>query len=274
MSRQRGLAGVSVAWGMWAEEGGMAGQLSEGDQARVARMGVLGLSSEQGLELLDAARVGDEALVIAARLDMATLRRQARAGTMPAMLSGLVRQPLRGSSREVGASLTRRLSVVSERERERIVMELVRAETAAVLGHSSPVVIHERRAFKDLGFDSLAAVELRNRLSDATGLHLPSTLIFDFPTPGALVLHVLEELPAGGGTVAASVDAELERLEQVLTSIPVDSSERTKVVKRLQTLAARLEQVEQGPPTASLAEELESASADEVFAFIDEALGV
>jgi acyl transferase domain-containing protein/NADP-dependent 3-hydroxy acid dehydrogenase YdfG len=271
--RARGLPGVSVAWGMWTEAGGMAGQLGEGDRARLARMGILGLSSEQGLELFDAICALDEAVVIAVPLDVASLRRQARDGMVPLLLRDLVRLPPPRALDGAGGSLARRLAGVAEREREGIVLELVNTETATVLGYISGQVIEERRAFKDLGFDSLAAVELRNRLSHVTGLQLPSTLIFDHPTPVALARRILQEIPTDGALAARSLDVELERLEQVLSSLAPEHAERVKVTARLQALLSRLGEAERSQSGVAVAEKLQSASADEVFAFIDEALG-
>jgi NADPH:quinone reductase-like Zn-dependent oxidoreductase len=182
--RARGLAGTSLAWGLWAQETGMSAGLDAAGKQRLGRMGMAALSAEQGLALLDTARATGEGLLVAARLDGAALRAQARAGMLPALLGGLVRSPPRRA--DGSGSLARRLAGLPEAEWDGVVMELVRTQVAAVLGHASPEAIDLGLAFKDLGFDSLAAVELRNRLGHVTGLRLPVTAIFDHPSPTAL----------------------------------------------------------------------------------------
>jgi mycoketide-CoA synthase len=183
--RARGLAGVSLAWGAWDQAAGMTGELTAADLARFERMGVTPLSEEQGLELFDVARTIDEALLIPMRLDIAPLRAQAKAGILPPVLGGLIGAPTRRSTDAKG-SLARRLADTPESEWDAIVLELVRGHVAGVLGHATAEAVDPLRSFKDLGFDSLAAVELRNRLGQATGLKLPSTLVFDHPTPTAV----------------------------------------------------------------------------------------
>ncbi len=194
--RARGLAGVSMAWGLWAQASGLTGGLSEADRARMTRSGMGVLSSEEGLLLFDRALGGSEALMLPLPLDLGVLRGQARMGALPAIFAGLVRVPARRSS-EQGASLARRLVATPEAEREDVVLEVVRAQAAIVLGHTSPEAIDPGRAFKELGFDSLTAVELRNRLNTATGLRLPATLAFDYPTAAAVASHLLQELSGG-----------------------------------------------------------------------------
>src|SRR5207248_1539632 len=143
----------------------------------------------EGLDLLDAACMLDEALVVPVRLDFAQLRAQARNGVLPAVMRGLVRVPARRTG-EGAAAFARRFGEAPEAERDAVVLEVVRTHVAAVLGHASAHSIDAGRAFKDLGVDSLGAVELRNRLGQATGLKLPSTLVFDHPTPAAVVAYV------------------------------------------------------------------------------------
>ncbi len=188
--RARGLVGISLAWGLWGQESGMAERLDEVALERFgrlihARMGMLPLEPEQGLRLFDVARRLGEALVVPVRLDGVALRAQARAETLPSLLRGVVHRPAR-RERKGGGSLARRLAGVPEGEWEGMVLELVRDQVAAVLGHDTPQAIDMQSSFKDLGFDSLTAVELRNRLNKITTLRLPSTLVFDHPTPAAV----------------------------------------------------------------------------------------
>ncbi len=189
----RGLAGSSVAWGLWEEASGITGSLSRADHSRMQEAGMGAISSEDGLKLFDAALDAGEAFTFAAPLSLATLRARSQDGVLPALFGGLVHVPRRRASVSDG-SLARRLAVTPEVEREAVVLGLLRSHAAAVLGHASPDAVAVERSFKDLGFDSLAAVELRNRLNVATGLRLPVTLVFDHPTPVALVGYLLGEL--------------------------------------------------------------------------------
>ena len=200
--RARGLPGVSLAWGLWEQASGLTGGLRELDLARLARSGMRPLSSEEGLRLFDSAlRVG-ESLVVPVPLELSALRAQARAGVLPAFFGDLV--SVRRPGGVAGGSLARRLAGVPEGERERVVLELVKMQVAGVLGHGSEESIDAGRPFKDLGFDSLTAVELRNRLNVTTGLRLPVTLVFDYPTASAVARYIVGEFAGSqaGCTVA------------------------------------------------------------------------
>ncbi len=151
---------------------------------------MISLSAGQGLELFDRACDLGEAFLAPVRLDERMLRRQAMNGTLPVLLGGLIRATSRRRQRRAGAvtgSLAERLAGVEQAERERIVLELIRTHAAGVLGYASPETIEPTRVFKDLGFISLAGIELRNRLATDTGLRLPASLVFDHPTPVALL---------------------------------------------------------------------------------------
>ncbi len=190
----QGRPTVSLAWGLWEQEGAMADALDEAGRSRMARSGVLPLPTEDGLRLFDAALASNEPVLVPVRLDTAALRNRA-AETVPALLRGLVRVSLRGTAQRAAAgSLAERLAGLAADERDEALLELVRGEVAAVLGHSSSRAVQPTYAFQDLGFDSLTAVELRNRLATATGLRLPATLVFDHPTPAALARHIGTEL--------------------------------------------------------------------------------
>ncbi|MFJ1709886.1 beta-ketoacyl synthase N-terminal-like domain-containing protein, partial [Kitasatospora sp. NPDC088346] len=196
--RADGLPATSLAWGPWADSSGMVGSLAELDIQRMSRTGIHGLTSAEGLTLLDAATATGSAALVPMHLDLAALRAQAAAGTLPALLRGLVRVPMRRAARAGssagGSELVTRLLAQSADEREQAMLDLVRSRVAAVLGYTDASAVDAGRAFKELGFDSLTAVELRNELNGATGLRLPATLIFDYPTPGALAAFLLTEL--------------------------------------------------------------------------------
>jgi acyl transferase domain-containing protein/D-arabinose 1-dehydrogenase-like Zn-dependent alcohol dehydrogenase len=214
--RAHGLPAVAMAWGWWEQATGLTGHLRELDLARMRRSGIAAISSQEGLELLDAAWTDADAVTIPARMDSAALRAQARAGELPAMLRGLVRSsPPSRLRRKQGGLLAERLRGAPAEERRRIVLQVVRGEVAAVLGHSSPEAIDTQRALKELGFDSLLSVELRNRLNAVTGMRLPATLVFDYPTATLLADYVLEKV---SGVQPESPDSVVGRSSSVVRS--------------------------------------------------------
>ncbi|MDH6222933.1 type I polyketide synthase, partial [Streptomyces pseudovenezuelae] len=227
--RRSGLPGVSLAWGYWSDASGMTRHLGAADLHRTRRLGMTGLSATEGMALLDTALWwGDEtpAVLVAARFDLPALRASARAGTpVVPLLRGLAPapRPTAGAAQAAGTgSLRQRLDRLDTRERTEALVDLVRRSAAQVLGHSGPDAVRVDHAFKDAGFDSLTAVELRNRLASATGLPLSSTIVFDYPKPVLLAGHLRVRLfgddePTGDGqepdageratgTVAASLD--------------------------------------------------------------------
>ncbi|WP_406300384.1 type I polyketide synthase [Embleya sp. NBC_00888] len=206
--RAAGLPATSLAWGLWAQAEGMTGELDAADLSRVTRSGMVPLTPELGLALFDAAVATAEPLLVPVGLDSRVLRARAADGGLPPLLRGLFRAPARrtahGESGPGGeGSLRDRLLALPIGERDRAVLDLVRTHVAAVLGHSGADAVDPERAFKDLGFDSLTAVELRNRVNAATGLRLSATLVFDHPTPAVLFEHVRTELL---GTEAETAD--------------------------------------------------------------------
>jgi acyl carrier protein len=220
------LPGLSLAWGLWEQFGdATTAELDRMGQARLARSGFAALSDREGLELFDAALGLDCALALPVGLDGAALRARARAGTLPALLRGLVRMSRPGAAEGVGQGselrgLTQRLRALPAQERAEAVLEVVREEVANVLGHASAQAIDPRLTFKELGFDSLTAVELRNRLSAASGLRLPATLVFDHPTATALAERLLAEVfPQAGGE--EDLDSEEAEVRAALASLPL-----------------------------------------------------
>ncbi|MFF3445482.1 SDR family NAD(P)-dependent oxidoreductase, partial [Streptosporangium sp. NPDC002721] len=189
LRRAEGLAGVSLGWGLWEERSGITGGLGEGDLARMGRAGFGALSSAEALRLLDTAVGATDPVLLPLPLDLTALR--AHTGDVPTLLRDLARQPLRRTARRPD-TLVRGLADLPGAERAAALLELVSGNVAGVLGYAGPVDAH--RAFGDLGFDSLTAVELRDRLGDATGMRLPATLVFDYPTPASLAAHLADEL--------------------------------------------------------------------------------
>ncbi|WP_329424274.1 type I polyketide synthase [Streptosporangium sp. NBC_01495] len=203
--RADGLPALSLAWGLWAQEAGMSETLVRADRSRISRNGVLPLSEAEGLALFDTAIGVDEATVIPVRLDTSALR---GAGTLPSIFHGLWRpaRPSADSGSPAGGLAERVRAMAADKGLETL-RDLVVGQVAAVLGYGSPGEIDQARAFQDLGFDSLTAVELRNQLGIATGLRLPATLVFDHPTPAALARFLGEQIlgaPSPEVTLSAS----------------------------------------------------------------------
>ena len=203
--RAAGLPATSIAWGVWEQTSRIA-KLSDVDLARLRRSGIAALSDEQGLALFDRALAVEGPFVLGFRLDRAGLRARAAADLLPAILSGLVRGPRRRAA--AGSSLAAKLATISETEGRALVLNLVRTEVATVLGHDSAAAIDPHRAFKELGFDSLAAVDLRNRLKGSTGLPLAPTLVFDYPNPTVLAEKLLVEASATAAPKRVAVKAQ------------------------------------------------------------------
>ncbi|HTF52788.1 MAG TPA: beta-ketoacyl synthase N-terminal-like domain-containing protein [Pseudonocardia sp.] len=207
--RAAGLPAVSLAWGLWADTSALTGTLSAHHVDRLSLGSAGALSAEQGCALLDLAATRDDALLIPIRLDVTGIRAQAALGTDLAplwrVLTGGTARPRVASNRSVSGSATetlrQELARLSGSERTRLLLDLVRGHAAAALGHTSPEAIEPRRAFRDLGFDSLTAVELRNRLATATGTRLPATVVFDHPSALALAEHLRERVLDQGTSV-------------------------------------------------------------------------
>nr|WLE93511.1 PKS T1(KS-AT-KR-KS-AT-DH-KR-KS-AT-KR-KS-AT-KR) [Streptomyces sp.] len=182
--RAQGLPAVSLAWGVWEHSGGMVDLLGAADLARLARDGIRPLSDEEGLALFDTALGSDRALLAPVPLDLSVVSGP--------IFRGLARRPARRSAagRPAESSLRQRLAGQSRGEQDRLLLGLVREETARVLGHGSAESVEAAKTFRELGADSLTAVELRNRLNAVTGVRLSTTVVFDHPTPRALAEHL------------------------------------------------------------------------------------
>ncbi|MFI6351054.1 beta-ketoacyl synthase N-terminal-like domain-containing protein, partial [Streptomyces sp. NPDC050560] len=201
--RAQGLPALSLAWGLWEDASKMTGRMGDADRRRLAQGGMLALSADEGMALFDTALNSDKAALVPARLDFGALRRM---DPVPALMRGLVRpgrRVARGGAVEPG-SFGARIAGLPEAERERELVALVAGEAASVVGLGGAGDVEAARPFRDLGFDSLAAVELRNRLSAVTGVRLPATLVFDHPTPRALAAFIGGELVGSAPVVAST----------------------------------------------------------------------
>ncbi|MFJ9821793.1 SDR family NAD(P)-dependent oxidoreductase, partial [Streptomyces sp. NPDC101151] len=282
--RAQGLPALSLGWGLWDTGEGMAAGLGETELRRLARDGILPLPADRALALFDRALSTDDAPA-ADRALLLPVRVQVTDGA-PALIRGLVPAAVRRTARAVteapasAESLPQRLARLSGADALRVLVETVCGHVADVLGHGSGSAVDPQRPLGDLGVDSLAALELRNRLSADTDLRLSTTLTFDYPTSDALARHLFAEL--GGDTSGDLVDIEAEvvRLETVLgaalDSAAPDEEQRARVAARLRTLSARWDGTgewrENGTGQTGDAG-LETATADELFDILDDELG-
>ncbi|GAA2425590.1 type I polyketide synthase [Streptomyces macrosporus] len=221
--RAHGLPATSLAWGLWETADGMSGSLDDADRARWARKGVLPLSAEDGMRLLDTALRSDRPLLVPARWNPSALRDPEHTASVPSLLRSLVpparrRVAVPGAAGTDASTWARGIAGLPPAERRRTVAGLVRSVAAAVLALDGPSSVAEDTAFKALGFDSLAAVELRGRIQSATGIRLPAAAVFDHPTPAALTDRLLAEVTrmsdvpdttaTANGTAAPAADGQ------------------------------------------------------------------
>ncbi|MGW5450346.1 KR domain-containing protein, partial [Streptomyces asiaticus] len=271
--RAAGLPGLSLAWGPWQQITGMADNIDDLTRTRMGRRegrgGVLALGSVAGMELFDIAVGSGHALLVPVELDLREVRANAATGGgVPHLLRGLVRvgrQSTRAASGGDGG-LVRRLAGLVPAEQEALLLDVVRAQVAVVLGHPDPGGVRADTAFKDAGFDSLTSVELRNRLRTATGLKLPATLVFDHPTPQVLARYLRDELAVGETAPADSVLAGLAGLEAAIESAASDEQARDRIAARLREL---LKAAESAGGSDAPDEDLDTASDEELFALVD-----
>ncbi|HEX4701523.1 MAG TPA: beta-ketoacyl reductase, partial [Pseudonocardiaceae bacterium] len=268
--RSLGLPALSLAWGLWAQSSGMTGKLGDADLLRMARGGVAPLSTEEGLGLFDVACTVDDAVLVPMRMVVDAIRNRMGPDAVPALLRDLIRTPTRravvptAATAASVATLRERLAELTVGERDRAMLDLVRREAATVLGYAGPDAVEAERGFLELGFDSLTAVELRNRLNAATGLTLPVTVLFDYPSSVALARQLRDVLaPDDGDTQVA-----LAELDRVLARLADDTDTRSQLAARLQDMLARLATGD------AVGTKIDLASDDEMFDFIENELGL
>jgi acyl transferase domain-containing protein/NADPH:quinone reductase-like Zn-dependent oxidoreductase len=277
--RAHGLPATALAWGYWAQASGLTGHLDALDVARMRRAGLVPMSTEQALALLDDAFASPGPVLVPARIDPAGARSDGGAGQLPAVLRELGRRasrPARATAGPGHSSLVERLPGLPEAEQNRLIMDLVRATAATVLGHSDPDAVEPDSGFLASGFDSLTVVEFRNRLTAATGLRLPATLLINHPTPTALVAHLRAQLAPPPQTPATRLLADIARLRAALPTAAVTDDEHTAVATGIQQLLLAWNGRSAGGPAAGAprGDDIGSATDEELFAALDAELGV
>ncbi|MFI6229761.1 SDR family NAD(P)-dependent oxidoreductase [Micromonospora echinospora] len=276
LARQRrgtGLPAQSYAWGLWEQASAMTGALDRTDPRITARDGQLAIPTDLGMALFDAGLAAAEEHLVPTRVDVTAL---AGRTVVPTLMRGLVRRERprsRATAGTGGPDLAGRLRALTATEQSAYLLDLVRAEAATVLGHGSPDAIRPDQAFNEIGFDSLTAVELRNRLTEATGERLPATAIFDYPDPTALAAFLRSRLVPDGGEATPAILAELENLERTLAETTVEADLHTQVTARLEVLVAKWRTM-RGASTSDHDLDLDQASDDEIFSLIDTELGL
>ncbi|WP_452740237.1 type I polyketide synthase, partial [Streptomyces echinoruber] len=210
--RARGLPATAIAWSGWAEGGMASGSVG----ARLERHGVRLMAPGTAVTALQQALDHDDTALVVTDIDWDVFAAELARGRPRRLYAELpeARRTPAGtgpagteSDRPEDGPLAERIAALNERDRRHALLGLVRAHIAHVLGHAGPEDVEPARAFRELGFDSLTAVELRNSLNRATGLRLPSTLVYDHPTPAALAEHLGAELAPARAAAAAAAPA-------------------------------------------------------------------
>ncbi|GLW76034.1 hypothetical protein Aglo01_05160 [Actinokineospora globicatena] len=251
--RAQGRPATAIAWGPWAGTG-LGAENAAAEQQH--RTGVTALEPDQAIAALATALDADLTTVAVAAIDWPRFA-AGRRTTLFERLTGTTHAP--------GPDLRAALAESPVGQRGALLLDLVTTRASTALGHRAGELIDPRRAFRDLGFDSLTAVELRNQLDAATGLALPAGVVFDHPTPEALAAYLLDELTEDPGSPAV---AELDKLEAALAELPPTEAEADAITTRLRGLLARLESEQQ-----AAGDDLADASADELFDLIHKEFG-
>ncbi|WP_285548852.1 type I polyketide synthase [Streptomyces lavendulae] len=275
--RADGLPATSIAWGAWGDSGLATG--SDAVTARMRRGGLLPMAPDLAITALQQALDRDETTLVVAGVDWERFTAAFTTGRPSPLLTGVpeVRTVLAAleDGRTAGTSLRDTLPGLPAEAQERALLDLVRTHVAAVLGHGTPHEVAPGRAFREAGFDSLTAVELRNRLSTATGLALPATVVFDHPNPAALAGHLRSELCGNAAADGPSVLEEFARFERALSRVEPGTGDHNKIMQRLEALLAQGREAAGHPDrAAAAADQYEAATDDELFGLLGEKFGI
>ncbi|MBI0300973.1 KR domain-containing protein, partial [Streptomyces sp. PRKS01-29] len=268
-----GLPALSLAWGLWAQASGMTQNLGAADAARAHRSGIVPMATEDALVLFDRSMHAGRAAVMPVRMDLKALGD--RPVPVPPVLRQLVRSPVRraaaGHGGGSGNEWRDRIATTAPEEREQLLLELVRTHLATVLGRTDPHDIDAEAGLLEMGLDSLTAVELRNHLGTATGLRLPTTVVFDHPTSMALAKYLTsrlgESVSKAEQTSAHDLLAEIERLHTTLSSVSLASAEHSMAAGRLTDVLTQFKK--RGTGDVADVESIEAATDEELFELLD-----
>ncbi len=270
--RARGLAATAVAWGPWADSGMATGNAAVADRLR--RGGVPPMSPDLAITALEHAVAHGAATVTVADIDWDVLTPALIAAGPNPQFSDLpeARRVMDAARTDSGDAtpLRERLAGLSKEDQLDILLTLAQEETAKVLGYPSADSVEPARAFGELGFDSLTAVEFRNALGVATGIRVPATVVFDYPTPIAVSEYLHGELAADGPAAGSRLDAELDRLEATLFTATVSETESTAITTRLQNLLTRWKESQDQVPAG---DDIASATKDELYEILQKEFG-
>ncbi|MFF4410871.1 phosphopantetheine-binding protein, partial [Streptomyces sp. NPDC001404] len=268
------LPAQSLAWGWW-QDAGMTARLKNEKLRRLDHLGLTPMSAEDGLALFDAAWGIAEPVLVPARLDLGTLRGLLDDSAVAPVLRDLVGTPakaVQGSTGSPPVMLRQQLAGQNDDACRAVILDMVRRITATALGHHGEESVDGDVEFAALGVDSLSAVMLRNHLASATGLALPSTLVFDHPTPAALARHLGEALMRAAPSPATPIAAWLDKLDAAFSATASDDAVRTAGLERLHELLKKYGDTESNGPRGDLARTLGDASDAELFDFIEQEL--
>ncbi|MGW7276300.1 type I polyketide synthase [Streptomyces sp. NPDC054864] len=281
--RAAGLKATALCWGLWAERSAMVGEIGEADVVRLRRQGVQPMASHEGLGLFDAAIALDDPVLVPARLSLPAADADQSGPPGSPLLHGLFgapATPVGAPGRALtGAGLAEQVRSLPQAEAEALVLDAVRAQTALVLGHADTAKIGAAAAFKELGIDSLTALELRNKLAAKTGLKLPATLTFDYPNPAALAQFLHAGLtPESGGTAQTPADhlaKEIEglgaRLEDAFLGLAAE--DQATISTLLGELQGRVRSMAGAGSPVAVVDQISSASVGELLSLLDKELG-
>ncbi|MEV4208252.1 type I polyketide synthase [Nocardia salmonicida] len=267
----RGLPATAMAWGLWERGTGITGHLTERDLRRMRREGLIPLTDDDGMALFDSALSTGRPLAVPARLDLTALGSLGDVDEMPAMLRSLLRGPRRaaGGGSDESAKLLASLTGREPAEQEAIILGVIRSHAAAVLGHASAEAVPAETAFTDLGFDSLGAVEFRNRLEAATGAKLRTTIVFDYPNAAALADYLRTEI-APVDDPAARIVGQLDALAAGCVGVELAPERVDELLVRINDLVRTL----RGDAAGDVVDNIDGADDDALFDLIDQVRSV
>ncbi|MFD2495106.1 type I polyketide synthase, partial [Amycolatopsis jiangsuensis] len=270
--RAGGRTATSIAWGVWAAANPWdTDRTIEGiDNDQLRLRGLPLMDPELAFTALQHTLDHDETTLTVAHVDWSRFVPVFTSTRARPLLDDLPEAQLSGQAGAVaetaGSDLVRRVAAAADGER--VVLDLVRAQVTVVLGHTAPDAVAPGRPFKELGFDSLTAVELRNKLTAATGIRLPATMVYDHPSPAALARYVHAQLVP---RTTPALD-ELDRIEAALFGAETGAEAGARIIGRLRSMVWKWNDLA-GTADPAADDGLDIATDDEIFDLIDAEFG-